>query len=143
MKLYWRIESFPEFDHLATSERLMLFGGQRLGYFYLRNMVVAGILGGIVSMLWLDLVFKVIGAVLGGAVAVASLFGLWCLCTAVVYQWQMLRLRVRIRLTIMEMSTGEKVPACLACGFDLRASEGDLCPECGANVVVPAERDDG
>jgi hypothetical protein len=53
------------------------------------------------------------------------------------FQFQFIRQRSQLRLELMKSFKGQRLPVCLACGYDQSANITDRCPECGARIRSP------
>ena len=61
------------------------------------------------------------------------------LVAACFYRLQLGRKRFRMQQAIADGFVGERLPMCLRCGYDLRAAESAVCPECGNAVVATSD----
>lgn len=121
MKIYWRIRSLPELDHLSDEQRSQLLKktiGRAMAWMVFYALVVsAATIGCLSSIVPLPIAIPV-GLLLGIA---AHLYNLRII-------------RVDIQMQIIERYRGKQLPICLSCGYDLRNIEVTQCPECGAAV---------
>ncbi|MEX0655751.1 MAG: hypothetical protein WD534_03235 [Phycisphaeraceae bacterium] len=70
------------------------------------------------------------------------MFAAWGLVVVWMFPWMcgvmMLHSRVlRRKLKQLMLEQGLRPSSCLDCGYDLRATEGDTCPECGGQIAPP------
>jgi hypothetical protein len=135
--IYWRISSFPELNHLDPVEKadalsripgwtypLIIFGSFAVA------MVVGGIAAAIASVITLARGSRDAGP--AWTLSIFSLVG-WATWLAA-YLWQIRRVRRAMRGEIARAFRGQKPPFCFACGYELRATTGGACPECGSAI---------
>lgn len=129
--MIWLINHFPELDHLEPEQRRQALA-QVPWWLYPAMLGLAGVAALIVGVVVAALVFEFSGskkfAVLGLPVAVGAVVPLYCL--------QLSLIRRAVRRTIYDAFRGERLPFCLGCGYDLRASETPRCPVCGSNAFA-------
>ena len=135
MALYWTFRSLPELNHLSDRERhhvLRTCAGFSAYFRLIRVALVYGLGSAAISTMFLSS-FMAGGAalIIGGIIAV--------LMTAASYQFCMRIIRADLRMTLVNGFSGEKLPVCLGCGYDLKGIEGNRCPECGKGIVVRLE----
>lgn len=128
--MYWTIGSFPELEHLAPHERAQVM--QRVPWWiYLaivgRYIIPAALIGAIVAVG----IFQEVHAA-GWPAFLVTMIGALILG----YAYELRRLRRSLQRTIIEAFRGQRLPFCIACGYDLRAATSGTCPECGAGVMV-------
>lgn len=121
MKLYWRIRSLPELDHLSDEQRSQL----------LKSHVRRGTIGTILySTILIIVAVRCLYAFCPLPIALPS----GILLIVATHLYGIRSIRVAIQMQIIEMYRGQQLPICLNCGYDLRNIEVTQCPECGAAV---------
>ncbi|MHC4990328.1 MAG: hypothetical protein ACYTGC_05045 [Planctomycetota bacterium] len=133
---YWSLSSIPELQHLPVRARRELL--RRAVPMRTRViMVVNPLLRGMIAQLIVVLLIAVtLGANRQEILVVAGLATI-ILVSLVSYLLQVRRIRGHIRREIIEQLAGERPPFCFGCGFDLRGTDAEQCPECGAPTVLP------
>lgn len=123
MKLYWRIRSLPELDHLTNEQRSHL----------LKNNAKR-------TTLWAAIYALIAGisatSVFGNSTSWPVAMPIGVVTAVALYQYHMRSLRIDLQRQIIEAYRGKQLPICLKCGYDLRGTEAVACPECGAGVHV-------
>ena len=125
--MYWLISQFPELDHLEPRQRAQVLA--HVPWWTYPVMVGRAALSALF-----------IGAITAGLLAAgfgtdAAAFGAVPVAGAIAvffYRYQLARLRTAMRRTILEALRGERLPFCFQCGYNLRDSIADRCPECGS-----------
>jgi hypothetical protein len=127
--MLWKVSQFPELEHLEPGQRAAVL--RRVPWWTYWVMVVRAYLLG-------SMIATVVGAVgLRGlpwaltivtVVVVGVTTGVWY------YLRQIGDLRGRMREQIAIEFSGRRPPFCFGCGYDLRGSGGETCPECGARA---------
>ena len=131
--MIWTIGQFPELDHLQPAERAALLARVPKWTYPLLvagSLVQGLLLGGLAFAytFWMARSYPP-SAVAGGLVAVAASLGL--------YRRHLGRVRTEMRRTLADAFIGERPPFCFQCGYDLRASDAERCPECGTSLKLP------
>jgi len=72
--------------------------------------------------------------VLPPGIALAIIAGVMIVCTAIFYISFKRQVREEFRLLLQYLLTGQVLPACARCGYDLHGAIHSQCPECGADV---------
>ncbi len=129
--MYWRVGQFPELNHLTAEERERILRHLPRSTYFLM-VARAFVVTVVVALLTGARLAKVSPALCLTTIAAVSLGG-----TVVVYQLQIRHFRRVMRRSIAMAFRGERLPFCLGCGYDLRGSNSDACPECGAMTIVP------
>ena len=127
--MYWLISQFPELEHLEPRQRAQVLVHVPWWTYPLmvaRAALPALLLGGITAGV-LSAGFGSDAAALG-AVPVAGAIAVFF------YRYQLARLRTAMRQTILHALRGQRLPFCFQCGYNLRDSVADRCPECGSPV---------
>lgn len=131
MKLCWTFNGIPELSHLGADEKRQLIR-QAVGVrgrvsLFVRSILFGMVFSGALAMFigWRSELYVYIVTPCGLLLAIA-----W-------WQIELLRIRSELRQVVKDAFRGERLPACLKCGYDLRGSAVDPCPECGAPVRVP------
>jgi hypothetical protein len=122
----WRISDFPELAHLDPDQRARVLA-RVPSWTYPIIIARAGLVGAIAGLLAGGLTTASTRPDLATIVglALAIVVGLRT------YLWQMDGLRTTMRRTIAEGFSGQRLPFCFECGYDLRGSKNLQCPECG------------
>lgn len=128
--MYWLISQFPELEHLERRQRAQVLA--HVPWWTYPVMVARAVLPALF-----------LGAITAGLLAAgfgsdAAAFGAVPVAGAVAmffYRYQLARLRTAMRQTILEALRGERLPFCFKCGYNLRDSIADRCPECGSPVL--------
>lgn len=123
MKLYWRIRSFPELDHLTEQQKSTLLK-QFVGWRLLTKQIARCLLFGVVATALVASFSWLFAFPVGIAVALA------------IYLFEIGCVRVDLQTQIIEAYRGSQLPICLNCGYDLREIKTKQCPECGKGVRV-------
>ena len=121
--MFWLISQFPELDHLDPEQRAKVLS--RAPWWTYPLIIGRSFAPGAI-VIPLGLCCTVHLAI---TIPVAVGLAFW------MYLRQINRLRTEMRAEIMEQYIGDRPPICLECGYDLRGSAADRCPECGA--IIP------
>ena len=130
--MHWTIGQFPELDHLDPAQRAAVLRGVPWWTYplmALRALVVGGVAAGVVAAVLIETA--------GAAVAASTFIVLGVGLTLGAYLTQLNTIRRTLRSEIAASFAGRRPPFCLHCGYDLRVTSADRCPECGRPVVVP------
>jgi hypothetical protein len=132
--MFWTIGQFPELDHLERRQRAVILASVPLWTYPV--ILVSSLIGGLIagSILATLLVWAGLKLPVAGIVAVP----LVALIAVAMYALQISRLRVAMRQTIADAFQDDRPPFCFECGYDLRASKDEKCPECGQIVGSPS-----
>jgi hypothetical protein len=135
--MFWTIAQFPEFDHLDSSQRAAVLNRvPRWTYptMVARSLVIGLALGGLIAGFVLNssvMASEMEAAVIGFAVAGIAVW---------YYNLQLRQMRIDMRKVIAEGFRDRRPPFCFSCGYDLRISTTDCCPECGKPTAAPPLR---
>jgi hypothetical protein len=128
--MLWSIGQFPELDHLDPRERTRLL--RRVPWWTYPMIVLLSVIVGALA----GVVTAFIVADSWGRPAGAATFAVMAAVVAALIYYRLLcRLRFEMRKEIAAGFLGRRPPFCLACGYDLRASCEDRCPECGGALA--------
>lgn len=130
--MFWRFSEFPELQHLEPDQRRIVL--RKVAWWgYLRLMTFAFVVAVMLSVcvrVCLSVLADVAPGV-AGWMSLASFVGF----VAIIYQVQMQSVRRSMRTTLIEALGNDRMPFCLACGYDMRGSPSGRCPECGLGLV--------
>lgn len=139
MGMFWRIESFPEMQHLSSEDRKRLVrdcAPRR----YLFGMIMESLLwgGGYVAAVSGGVTYcmGMPDVLIGGAS-----WGGFVLGAALVYQFKLIRLRGQMRIHLEKLARQQRLPMCLNCGYDHEGLVSDTCPECGMRLLPTDDPD--
>ncbi|GMU20043.1 MAG: hypothetical protein AMXMBFR13_01440 [Phycisphaerae bacterium] len=133
--MYWRIESFPELEHLPPEAREQIVQ-RSLGWgnslrLLLWVVFIAGlwtlIIGGLAGMLFLP----------RRGLPTWWYLCIWGLFAIAVYQYRLIRIRGQLIMFLEKTARHKPLPMCLRCGYDLTGLTTSRCPECGQKVPQP------
>lgn len=129
---YWTVAQFPEVCDLDPSrKRRLLAFVPRTFYLQLvlRSFGFALPVDAVAWLFWRGVVpLPFDGILFALLLAPLALFR---------YAIYLRALRVDVQSAIFDGSRGQRLPVCLHCGYDLRGTATDACPECGRNVHAP------
>jgi hypothetical protein len=130
----WRISSFQELEHLPDDDRRRIVrevaGPWTTFAMIARSFAIAFGCGVIpCAAMPTSLLRWPFDGIASAIVVVAS--------TAVIYQLHLIHIRGQLLTYFEKAAKKTKLPMCLRCGYDLRGSLGELCPECGMRIPVP------
>jgi hypothetical protein len=130
--VHWTISSLPELGTFTPSERRLLIAHAvpwRTRIWLFLRPVILGLAAVLVVIPALSF-FRFDRAASHGAIPV------WAGTAILVYILQVRSLRRQLRDQIREMLKCQRSPICLHCGYDLRGTNADVCPECGRSTIL-------
>jgi hypothetical protein len=134
MRLYWTFSSLPELGHLSPQQRKDLIRKTRATGVWIRLIAKASLWSFIASGL-LSVILQSRGV--SNLTLAACHVVAFAMVFVTAFQFQFIRQRSQLRLELMESVKGQRLPACLACGYDQSANITDRCPECGRLIRAP------
>jgi predicted RNA-binding Zn-ribbon protein involved in translation (DUF1610 family) len=130
--MYWRIQSFPELEHLPPEAREQMVQ---------RSMGWANSLR---LLLWVAFIAGLWTLIIGGLAGLLFLprrglppwwyLGLWAFFAVASYQYRLIRIRGQLIMFLEKTARHKPLPMCLRCGYDLKGLTASRCPECGQRI---------
>lgn len=130
----WRISSFQELEHLSEDDRRRVLG-EIAGPWTIVTMVARSVgIGFAFGFIPCALTpTRLLPWPFAGVAAIAVVLA----CTAAIYQVHLIHIRGQMLTYLEKAAKKTRLPMCLRCGYDLRGSLGERCPECGMRIPVP------
>ena len=129
--MIWLISQFPELDRLEPEQRARLLA--RVPWWTYPVVLVR-----VLARAFLLFVFATL--LLSSSIDIGPAAAI-CLPPAPIvaaffYTRQLRRVRSDMRNVISQAFRGERPPFCFGCGYNLRDSDAERCPECGVTVCA-------
>ncbi len=136
--MYWRVQGFPELQHLSPEDRRRIirecFGPAGEVRWVIR-LVVMGTFCGISAAM---LIANLAGIRAGNEIWLVAPMVLAAI--AIVYQLRLIQVRGQLLMYLERVARKQRLPMCLGCGYDLTGLTSGTCPECGLRIAAEAEK---
>ena len=130
----WLLDRYPEIAHLPRREQELLVDGARRRVLRGVRHRALGILPFVLLPAGMLIIANLNLASIRLTLLTASAFGgLWLWV-----QWLIARRRCHVMRRALRddlSRQGTRPACCFNCGYDLRAAEADVCPECGTRYI--------
>jgi len=130
--MFWDISSFPELRHLPEEARKRLVRAcipRAVTTTLMARCVVFGAFLGALSAKAVVMWLRLRDADAMWAIGAAALLGIIGM-----YQWHLTRIRGQLIAYLEEVARHQRLPMCLACGYNLEGLTSAFCPECGSRL---------
>ena len=130
--MFLLFSQFPELDHLEPTERTAVL--RKIPWWTYPAILFRSILRALVGSMLVTVALTTFLRLSGTELWLV--LGFLTITFAVMwYALAIRRIRADVRRFVAQAYAGQKPPFCFNCGYDLRSSRGDCCPECGRAVM--------